>query len=544
MADDGSSRMSTSGSIASTPATAARRRWPAESWCGARSASSCSPTRSNAVSTRSRSASPRRPRLAGPKATSARTLGMKSWSSESWKTIPTRRRTSARVRDSSSRPPTAIALAALEHPVELEHQRRLAGAVGAEHGDAFALRDLQVHPGERRAAVGIGEAQPAHVERRRRPRGHLDGRRGAQPGPARRELDRRLRRARGAAGAASAARRRVAVGRQRDRHPDLVLVGGQAHAVGAEVAVHAHVAEHGLAVALEHEPREARVGAEVGGGADVDLGVLGRPVLRLAVDAGHEHAGEEQQRGDDDRAGSQQAAALERAGHVGPGDRHEGRLDRPEAASVGEQAPELEEVAAGVGVARAAAHEYDADLGWVVLADRRADAVLDDRQHDRIDAEVAAHAEAHVRMALAGPGERGRPVVLEVPGGQQHERHRDDVGETALDEAVDGEVGERLGHLDEAEVDRQLPGDLADRPRQRPELLDAVGVAAAVADDEQRGRLVDGQVLVRRDGVQVGHANPRTAMVAATAIAGSASAAAQAIGRAGASRPVAGMRPS
>ena len=51
-------------------------------------------------------------------------------------------------------------------------------------------------------------------------------------------------------------------------------------------------------------------------------------------------------------------------------------------------------------------------------------------------------------------------------------------------------------------------------------------------------------VLVRRDRVQVGHANPRTAMVAATATAGSASAAAHASGRAGASRPVAGMRPS
>ena len=131
-----------------------------------------------------------------------------------------------------------------------------------------------------------------------------------------------------------------------------------------------------------------------------------------------------------------------------------------------------------------------------------------------------------------------------MPGGEQHERHRDDVGEAALDEAIDGEVGQRLGHLDEAEVDRQLPGDLANRPRQRPELLDAVGVAAAVADDEQGRRSVGSHVLVRRDRVQVGHENPRTATVAATAIAGSASAAAQASGRAGASRPVAGMRPS
>ena len=102
----------------------------------------------------------------------------------------------------------------------------------------------------------------------------------------------------------------------------------------------------------------------------------------------------------------------------------------------------------------------------------------------------------------------------------------------------------RLGHLDEAEVDRQVPGDLADGARQRPELLDPVGVAAAVADDEQRRRLVDLDVLVRRDGAQVGHAHPRTAIVAATATAGSASAAAHASGRAGASRPVAGMRPS
>ena len=51
-------------------------------------------------------------------------------------------------------------------------------------------------------------------------------------------------------------------------------------------------------------------------------------------------------------------------------------------------------------------------------------------------------------------------------------------------------------------------------------------------------------VLVRRDGAQVGHAHPRTAIVAATATAGRASAAAHATGRAGASIPVGGIRPS
>ena len=171
------------------------------------------------------------------------------------------------------------------------------------------------------------------------------------------------------------------------------------------------------------------------------LGMLGGPVLRLAVDARHEHAGEEQQRRDDDRPRAEPAAALQRAGDVGPRDRDEGGLDRPEAAAVGQQAAELEEVAAGVGIARAAPDEHDADLRRVVLADRRADAVLDDGEHHRVDPEVAAHAEAHAGVALAGAGERGGAVVLEVAGGEQDERHRDDVGLPALDEAVDGEVG-------------------------------------------------------------------------------------------------------
>ena len=46
------------------------------------------------------------PSLAGPKATSSRTVGMKSWSSGSWKTMPTRRRTSAGWRLSTGSPAT------------------------------------------------------------------------------------------------------------------------------------------------------------------------------------------------------------------------------------------------------------------------------------------------------------------------------------------------------------------------------------------------------------------------------------------------------
>ena len=75
-------------------------------------------------------------------------------------------------------------VAALEHPVELQDERRLAGAVGAEDRDALADRDAQVDAGQGRAAVRVGEAQAAHVERRRRSRRDLDRRRRPQPGRA------------------------------------------------------------------------------------------------------------------------------------------------------------------------------------------------------------------------------------------------------------------------------------------------------------------------------------------------------------------------
>ena len=66
--EDGSSRTRISGSIASTVATATRRRWPKRRWCGGRSANSAIPTFSRASVTRRRARRPRSPRLAGPNA--------------------------------------------------------------------------------------------------------------------------------------------------------------------------------------------------------------------------------------------------------------------------------------------------------------------------------------------------------------------------------------------------------------------------------------------------------------------------------------------
>ena len=73
-----------------------------------------------------------------------RTVGMKSWSSGSWKTMPTRRRTSSGSR--RRRSSRDVTLPAGEHAVQVEHERGLARAVGPEQGDPLAGVDAQVEP--------------------------------------------------------------------------------------------------------------------------------------------------------------------------------------------------------------------------------------------------------------------------------------------------------------------------------------------------------------------------------------------------------------
>ena len=46
----------------------------------------------------------------------------------------------------------------------MQHERGLAGAVGAEQGDPLALVHVQVDAEQRLVAVGVGVGQPAHVE--------------------------------------------------------------------------------------------------------------------------------------------------------------------------------------------------------------------------------------------------------------------------------------------------------------------------------------------------------------------------------------------
>ena len=91
--------------MASTVAIATERFSPPERRYGGRSARCSPPTRASAAATRAATSVAESPRLSGPNATSSATVGRKSWSSGSWKTMPTVRRMSGRVPLVTGMPP-------------------------------------------------------------------------------------------------------------------------------------------------------------------------------------------------------------------------------------------------------------------------------------------------------------------------------------------------------------------------------------------------------------------------------------------------------
>ena len=153
-----------------------RARWPARPVGAARRTGAAGSGRGRRACRRRRarrrpvrrSAGPVTPKLAGPKATSSPTVGMNSWSSGSWKTIPTRRRISRRVAGSTGSPPTLDAAGAgAQDAVEVQHQRRLARPVRPEQRDPLTGLDAQVDPVQGLVAVGVGERHAADVQGRR-----------------------------------------------------------------------------------------------------------------------------------------------------------------------------------------------------------------------------------------------------------------------------------------------------------------------------------------------------------------------------------------
>ena len=112
---------------------------------GARSAAI--PTAASARSTRAWTSSAGIPMWSGPKATSSKTVGLNSWSSGSWKTIPTSARTRRTVSLSTAIPATRTEpCVGRIDPVEVEHQRALARAVRPHERDLLARRRSRSTP--------------------------------------------------------------------------------------------------------------------------------------------------------------------------------------------------------------------------------------------------------------------------------------------------------------------------------------------------------------------------------------------------------------
>lgn len=104
----GSSKRIVEGSMARTVAMEATRFSPPDSFSGERSRRLSMASSRRTSFTHFATSSSERPKLRGPKAMSSKTVGMKSWSSGFWNTMPTRRRISLSVFLPSSIPSASI----------------------------------------------------------------------------------------------------------------------------------------------------------------------------------------------------------------------------------------------------------------------------------------------------------------------------------------------------------------------------------------------------------------------------------------------------
>ena len=150
--------------MASTVAIATRRRCPSESWWGARPATCSIRTAASASPTRSSACSREQPWLSGPNATSSRTVGMNSWSSGSWKTSPTRDRSSRMSSPPTRSPATSSSPAPVSRPLRWSISVVLPAPLGPRIATRSPWATCRSRPASPQTPFGIGEAQAADVD--------------------------------------------------------------------------------------------------------------------------------------------------------------------------------------------------------------------------------------------------------------------------------------------------------------------------------------------------------------------------------------------
>ena len=241
---------------------------------------------------------------------------------------------------------------------------------------------------------------------------------------------------------------------------------------------------------------------EIGGLEELDFGVFLGDFVALAVDALDQDAGEQEVGEHDDTPEAEPHRAPEPGVDARLRDAAEARLGPAEAHPLPQHARDLGYVGVGVGVACAPADHHQERL--VPLDAVRSgplggfDAVARSPQELRVDGQIAAVVDGDIRILGGEAVELPGQVVLDVAGGEKHAGHGQDASGSAVLEPLQPLADDRAGELQIAASDIAVRQELSQARRQRVELGDGIGVAAAVAADHDGGFIVHCHIILCR----------------------------------------------
>ena len=226
--------------------------------------------------------------------------------------------------------------------------------------------------------------------------------------------------------------------------------------------------------------------AEVAGMGKAHLRVLAGQVLHLAADALDQCAGEQVVRQHDDLHHAQADLVPHhffqpRKGHAG-----KGQIDPRMVADLPQPAGHLRHVTIGQPVAGAPAEQHEAGGMWIGHIQREhglAQQAFEDAQQWIGHAQMRGIAEFHLRMALLCPLDGFRDVVADMAGGVEDQRQHEHTAAGA-GRAVDGRVEQRVGKLDEADLDAPVGMQGAPLLGKLQDLGIAGGFTGTVADQQ------------------------------------------------------------
>ena len=226
--------------------------------------------------------------------------------------------------------------------------------------------------------------------------------------------------------------------------------------------------------------------AEVAGMGKAHLRVLAGQVLHLAADALDQRAGEQVVRQHDDLHHAQADLIPHhflqpREGHAG-----EGQIDPCVVADLPQPAGHLRHVTIGQPVAGAPAEQNEAGgvrIGHIQREHGLTQQALEDAQQRIGHAQMRGIVEFHLRMALLCPLDGFRDVVADMAGGVEDQRQHEHTAAGA-GRAVDGRVEQRVGKLDEADLDAPVGMQGAPLLGKLQDLGIAGGFTGTVADQQ------------------------------------------------------------